>query len=152
MNPFLAGVLGAASLLLLLGAVRRLAFRRMRHGRGGRFMLQRLFGRLGIRPDQEPLLTEEVEAFWREASALRGDGPALRNELAELLAGDVVDEATVSAVLGRRLEKLEALRTKAATSLTRIHGALDAGQRARAVALIRGGLHGGHRRHAHGRC
>jgi len=151
MNPFLAGVLGAASLLLLLGAVRRLAFRRMRHGRGGRFMLQRLFGRLGIRPDQEPLLTEEVEAFWREASALRDDGPLLRSELAGLLAGDVLDEATVGAVLGRRMEKLEALRARAAASLTRIHGALDAGQRARAVALLRGGLNGGHR-HAHGRC
>jgi hypothetical protein len=152
MSPFLSGVLGAASLLLVLGAVRRLAFRRLRHGRGGRFMLRRLFGRLGTRPEQESVISGEVEAFWRDLSELRGDGPALRNELAELLAAEVVDETTVSAVLGRRMEKLEALRTRAAASFARIHDALDAGQRQKAVAILRSGPFGHGHRHAHGRC
>ncbi len=156
MSPFLSGALGAAALLLVLGAARRLAFRRFRHGGPGRgrFVLRRLFRRLGTRPEQESLITGEVEAFWAELRGLREDGPALRGELAELLAAEVIDEATVSAVLKRRADRLEGLREKAAASIARIHGALDGRQRALVAELVRRGPPFGHGRHAqaHGRC
>jgi Spy/CpxP family protein refolding chaperone len=152
MSPILAGALGAAALLLTLGAVRRLVwFRRLRRWRGGgRLPMRHLFARLGTRPDQEAVIAAEVEAFWREAASLRGEGPALRGELADLLASEALEAATVSTVLAARLEKLQALRARAAEALARIHAALDPEQRARAVALLRHGRRGW--RHAHGRC
>jgi len=148
MSSFFAGALGAASLLLLLGLARRLVWlRRWRTGR--RLPLGRLFARLRTRPDQERVIAAEAEALWREASGLRGEGQSLRGELGELLSAEVLDAASLSAVLDRRLTKLQALRTRAADGLARVHAVLDAEQRARAAALLRGG-HG--RRHAHGRC
>jgi hypothetical protein len=151
MSPFLAGALGALALILTFRAVRRLVwFRRLRRWRtGGPVPLRRLFARLGIRPEQEPILSAEVEALWREAAGLREDGRAARTELADLFSAEALDAAAVSAALDRRLARLETLRTRAAEALARVHATLDPEQRARLVALVR---HGGHRRHAHGRC
>jgi uncharacterized membrane protein len=152
MSPFLSGVLGAAALLLTLGFARRLVWHRYRrHWRSGRRPpLRRLFALLRTRPDQEQVITAEAEAFWHEASSWRGEGRALREELADLLAGETVDAGAVSATLERRLEKLQALRGQAAEAVARVHAVLDADQRARAAALLRHGPHG--HRHAHGHC
>jgi hypothetical protein len=149
MSPFLAGALGALAIILTLGAIRRLAwFRHLRRWRGGgRLPLRHLFARLGTRPDQEAVIAAEVEALWREASTLRGEMPALRGELADLLAGEALDVATISSALGARLDKLQALRARAAEGLARIHAVLDAEQRARAGALLRHGPHGHQHRH-----
>lgn len=151
MSPFLAGALGALVLLVALRAARRLLwFGRLRRWRaGGPLPLRRVFARLGVRPEQEPALTAEVEALWREAAGLREDGRAAREELAALFSAEALDAAEVSAALDRRLARLDALRARAAEALARVHATLDPDQRARLVALVR---HGGHRRHAHGRC
>jgi len=152
MSPYLAGALGALALLLTLRAARRLFwFGRLRRWRaGGPLPLRRVFARLGVRPEQEPLLSAEVEALWREAAGLREDGRAARAELADLFSTAALDAAAVSAALDKRLVHLDALRARAAEALARIHATLDPEQRARLVALVR---HGGHRRrHAHGRC
>jgi heavy-metal resistance protein len=153
MSPFLSGALGALALVVTLGALRRvLWFRRLRRWRaGGPLPLRRLFARLGTRPEQEAVLSAEAEVLWRELGALREDGRAARQELAELFSHEALDAAEVSAALDRRLEHLQALRTEVAAGLARVHATLDAGQRARLVALVRHGP-GGHRRHAHGRC
>lgn len=153
MSPFLAGALGALALLLTLGALRRvLWFRRLRRWRaGGTLPLRRLFARLGTRPEQEAVLSEEAGALWRELGALRDDGRAAREELAELFSREALDAAEVSAALDQRLARLQAVRARVAEGLARVHATLDAGQRARLVALVRHGP-GGHRRHAHGRC
>jgi uncharacterized membrane protein len=152
MSPFLAGALGALALVLTLGVARRVFwFRRLRRWRaGGALPLRHLFARLGVRPEQEPVLSAEAEALWREAAGLREDGRAAREELAGLFSAEALDAAAVSAALDRRLVRIGALRTRLAEALARVHATLDPEQRARLAALVR---HGGFRhRHAHGRC
>jgi len=153
MSPILAGALGALALVVTLGALRRvLWFRRLRRWRaGGPLPLRRLFARLGTRPEQEAVLTEEATALWRELGALRDDGRAARQELGELFSHQALDAAEVSAALDQRLARLQAVRARVAEGLARVHATLDAGQRERLLALVRHGP-GGHRRHAHGRC
>jgi uncharacterized membrane protein len=152
MSPYLAGALGALALLLALGAVRRvLWFRRLHRWRaGGPLPLRRLFARLRVRPEQEAVLSAEVEALWREAAGLRVDGRGAREDLAALFSGEALDAAAVSAALDARMVRLSALRSRLAEGLARIHATLDAGQRQRLVALVRHGPRYG--RHAHGRC
>lgn len=153
MSPFLAGALGALALVVTLGALRRvLWFRRLRRWRaGGPLPLGRLFARLGTRPEQEAVLSEEADALWRELGALREDGRAARQDLADLFSREALDAAEVSAALDRRLARLQEVRARVAGGLARVHATLDAGQRARLAALVRHGP-GSHRPHAHGHC
>jgi Heavy-metal resistance len=157
MSPFVTGALGALTALVAVGLLRRvLWFRRLHRWRGrGRFPLRRLFARLGVRPEQEAVLSAEAEALWKEAAAFREDAAAARADLAELFSAEALDAATVSAALERRLERLGALRARAAEALARVHATLDAGQRERLVALLQHGPFGhghcGRHGHAHAR-
>ena len=152
MSPFLAGALGALALVVTLGVARRLVwFRRIRRWRaGGPLPVRHLAARLKLRPDQEGVLTTQLEALWGEASQLKADGRALREDLAALLSAESLDAAQVSATLDARLGRLDALRARLAEGLARVHATLDAEQRTRVAALVRSGP--GLRRHGHGRC
>jgi uncharacterized membrane protein len=152
MSPYLAGALGALTLLVVLKGARRLLWlSRLRRWRaGGPLPLRRLFARLRVRPDQEAVLSAEAEALWREAAALREDGRGARQEVAALFSADALDAAAVSAALDARLARLGTLRTRLAEGVARVHATLDAEQRQRLVALVRYGPRQG--RHARGRC
>jgi len=152
MTPFWSGFLGALAALVVLFAVRRIvwfaAWRRWHrgghrrpsgHARRG---LDRLFRRLGARPEQEDVLRAEAEALFAELSAFRGDTFALREDLAALLSAPALDEATVASTLERPLARLGELRTRIAGSIARVHGALDVAQRERLAELVRCGRHG----------
>jgi uncharacterized membrane protein len=154
MSPYLAGALGALALVVTLGALRRvLWFRRVRRWRaGGPLPLRRLFAWLGARPEQQAVLAEVAEALRADATALRAEGRAAREAVAELFALDALDQARLSATLDAGLGKVNALTGRLAASLARVHATLDAGQRARVAELLRHGPGHGHRRHAHGRC
>ncbi len=149
MSPFVSGALGALALLLALGALRRLVWhRRLRRWRaGGPLPLRRLFGWLGARPEQQAVLSEVAEA-------LRAEGRAAREALAELFAMDALDQARLQSTLDQARGRLDEVSARLAASLARVHATLDAGQRARVAALLRGGVGHGHHRcgHAHGRC
>lgn len=154
MSPFLAGALGALALVVTLGALRRvLWFRRLRRWRqGGPLPLRRVYAWLGARPEQQAVLAEVAEAFRQDTTALRAEGRAAREAVAELFALDALDEARLAATLDRAKGRVDELSHRLAASLARVHATLDAGQRARVAALLRSGP--GHRRwgHAHGRC
>jgi uncharacterized membrane protein len=154
MSPFVAGALGALALVVTLGVLRRaLRHRRLRRwGGGGPLPLRRLFAWLGARPEQEAVLAEVAEALRQDVGALRAEGRAAREAVAELFALDALDQAAVSAALDRGLGKLDELSARLAASLARVHATLDAGQRARVAELLRHGPGHGHRHHAHGRC
>ncbi len=150
MNAFLSGALGALAVLFGAATLRRLAWRRWRrHGRG-RFGAVYVLRRIGARPEQERAVLAETDALADELRALRSEAHGLRADLAELLAAPDLDAARVAAALEARLVGVEALRTRFAAAVARIHAALDPAQRAALADLVRRGPHGGHRRHWRG--
>jgi periplasmic protein CpxP/Spy len=149
MSPFWSGALGAVTVLLAGGLLRRaLWHRRFRSfGRGRGLLLGRLFRQLGTRPEQEQVVRAEADALAEAMFALRGEARALRAELADLLAAPALDRAAVEAALERRLAALSTPRTRTSEAIARIHAALDDRQRATLAAIVRHGPH----RHCHGR-
>lgn len=153
MSPFVSGALGALALVVTLRLLRGLLWhRRLRRWRtGGPLPLRRVFAWLGARPEQEAVLAEVAEALREDANALRAEGRAAREAVAELFALDALDEAKLTATLDQGLGRLDEVSRRLAASLARVHATLDAGQRARVAELLRHGHHRGHR-FAHGRC
>jgi uncharacterized membrane protein len=116
--------------------------------------LRHLSRRLGLRPEQEQVLSAEVDALFREGGALRDDWRGSREELAALFSAEALDAAALSAALDERMAKLGEVRARAEAALARVHAALDPAQRARLAALMVSGpghhrRHGGCGRHAH---
>ncbi len=145
MSPFASGALGAATVLLLAGLVRnavwhRRSWRRGMH-RSGPFFLRRLYTRLGTRREQEQVLSSEADALAKELRALREDAHALRAEVADMIAAPALDAATVQAAIEARLVRLDAVKTRLADGLSRVHAALDAAQRTELAELLRRGPH-----------
>jgi len=143
MSPFVSGVLGAVTFLLLAGLVRRVLWR------GRSFFLHRVFRRLGTRPEQEQVVMTEADALAAEIRDLRGDAFALREELAELVAGPSLDATAVVRALQVRLARLDAIRPLVAEALARVHSVLEPPQRQELAALLRHGPSGLRRRPHH---
>jgi len=130
--------------LLALAALRLIVHRAWRRRlRRGRWSAPSawLARRLGARPDQEQVLREESDALAAELRSLREDGRALREEMAVLVEGPALDPARLDAALSARLQRLEAVRQRAAGALGRLHAALDEGQRRTLAQLLRHGPH-----------
>jgi uncharacterized membrane protein len=150
MSSFLAGALGAVTVLAGLGGLRAFVWRRrFRHRRGPRLFLARVFRRLGTRPDQEEVLRAEAGRLATELHALRRDAGAIRAEVAALLAGPALDPAAISAALDVPVQKVAAVKAALADALARIHAALDPEQRARLAEFVREGPRHGPWRRAH---
>jgi uncharacterized membrane protein len=148
MSLFALGFLAALALLAALAALRLRRWRR-RRGAGGRFLLRRLFRRLATRPDQEQALQAEADALALELRALREDGRALGDELAQLLAASPFDPARLDAALDAGTRRLGAVRARVAEAFARLHGVLDEGQRRALSELLRRRspwMHAGHGR------
>jgi hypothetical protein len=149
MLNFVLGALAAILAVALLAGLRIRRWRRHRARLGGApagWMLRRLFRRLQTRPEQEAAISSEAAVLADEIRALRDDGRALREEIARLLGAPSLDGAALDAALSARLERLGALRARAAAALARLHGVLDDRQRQLLAGLLRAGGH------AHGRC
>ncbi len=147
MSPFFAGALGALAVLFTLAVVRfafwRLHFRRL-HGR--RLPLRFLYRRLGTRPEQERVISQEAEALATELRALRADLRSVRGEVADLLDAPSLDPAALQGAIDGHLARLGDLRARLAETLAKVHATLDPAQRATLAELVRRGPHG------HGRC
>jgi hypothetical protein len=142
MSPFVSGVLGAITVLLVAGLVRRALWHRGFRGfRRGSWFLHRVYRRLGTRPEQEKVFYGEVHALSKQLRELREDGWALRAEVADLLVGPALDAGAVSHALESRLAKLDAVKSRLAEALARIHAALEPSQRAELAAILRYGPH-----------
>jgi uncharacterized membrane protein len=137
MSPFLSGALGAVTVLLLTGLVRRAIWhRRFRGRRPGGWFLRRVGRRLGARPEQEQVFHAEAGAVAGELRGLRQEARALRAELADLVAGPALEPAAVSRALDARLAKLEQVKSRLAEALTRVHATLEPAQRAELAAAL----------------
>ncbi len=143
MSPFVSGILGAVTVLLVAGLVRRAIWRRRFRGfrRHGPWFLHRVYRRLGTRPEQEKVFSGEVHALAEELRGLRQDARALRAEVADLVAGPALDAAAVSRALEPRLARLDAVKTRLSEALARVHAALEPVQRAELAAILRNGPH-----------
>ena len=143
MSPFVSGILGAVTVLLVAGLVRRALWHRRFRGfrRRGSWFLHRIYRRLGTRPEQEKVVYGEVHAVAKELRGLREDAWALRAEVADLVAGPSLDAAAVARALEARLARLDAVKTRLAEALARIHAALEPTQRAELAAILRRGPH-----------
>jgi uncharacterized membrane protein len=145
---FFSGALGALAVLLVLGVARRAAWHRHfhgHHGHGGRpWMLRRLFQRLGTRPEQEQVMNAEADALASELRALRTEAHALRAEVADLLAGPALDASRIAAALDSRRARVEAVKSRLAEGLAKIHATLDPAQRTQLAAMVRAGPHRAH--------
>ena len=126
------------AVLGLLRLARRAAWRRHR-GAAPVWMMRRLSRRLGATPAQERVLAEEMEALRAAVSELRGDLFASREDLARALGAEQLDPSALDAVAARGSARLEAIRSRLAASLARVHESLDARQRQLLAELIRSG-------------
>lgn len=115
------------------------------HGRGGwrrRAMEYRLLAELDCTPAQEKLVREELRGIIDHLRGLRDEREATRDDLARAIAGDQLDRAALMAMFSRHDQRLVELRAAITASLERVHGTLDAHQRERLAAMVRGGLGG----------
>lgn len=148
MNGFVAGALGALTVLVTAAVARRAAWRRFARHR--RFDARRVLRRIGATPEQERAVLAETDAFAEAIRELRGEGRALRGDLADLLAAPALDAGKVSAALYARLARAAEVKRRVAEGIARAHAALGPEQRARLAALVREGPHDhcGRARHA----
>jgi len=117
------------------------------HGGPGRWARRaveyRLLSELDCTPAQEKLVREELRALIDHLRGLREERAATREDLARAIAGDQLDRGVLMAMFARHDQRLVELRANITASLERVHGTLDAEQRERLAAFVRGGLGGG---------
>jgi hypothetical protein len=150
MQNVLIGVLATLVALFVLRGLLFLGWRRRSggfgHRRGRGWMFRRLAARLDATPDQERLLLAEVDSIRAALTGLREGFSASRGALADVLAGEAVDEGALDALFERELARAGDVKRAAAQSFARVHAALDARQRRILAELVRSGP-----RHARGR-
>jgi uncharacterized membrane protein len=108
-----------------------------------------ILAELDCTPAQERLVREELRGLVDQVRGLRDERQATRDDLARAIAGDQLDRAALMTMFSRHDQRLVELRANITASLERVHGSLDAGQRERLAALVRGSL-GGHGSHGPG--
>ena len=109
MNAFLAGALGALTVIVVLflaTALVHAAHRRRRARFHPRRALAFLFRGLGVREEQRERLAPEADALAEELARLRVDARALRVEIASLLAAPTFDPAALRGALDRPFTRL----------------------------------------------
>lgn len=161
MIGFFLGIAATAGFL----AWRRHGFRGFggfRHGMGGcggralrggprgrqrsRWMLSALFNRLDTTEAQENTISEAADSVRTLAREQRGKLRGTRERLSRALTADQIEASEVRAILDEHDEGLAALKDRVTEALTRVHGVLDAEQRAELADILDKGW-GGHRAH-----
>jgi Spy/CpxP family protein refolding chaperone len=108
-------------------------------GGGGGHWLRFAFERLDTTPGQEKEIKAAVEELMGKISALKGEGQATRQDVANALRNDSIDENMLAELFSRHDDKLREAHKAFADAFGRIHGALDAEQRKRLADFIAGG-------------
>lgn len=118
---------------------------RHRHGpgrwRGPEYWI---LAELDCSPAQEKLVREELRALIDQVRGLRDERKATREDLARAIAGDQLDRGALLQMFSRHDQRLVELRASITASLERVHASLDAEQREKLAAMVRGGLRGDH--------
>jgi uncharacterized membrane protein len=140
MNAFLAGALGALTVIVVLFLATTLvhaAHRRRRARFRPRRALAFLFRGLGVRDEQRAALAPEADALAEELARLRVDARALRAEIASLLAAPSFDPAALRGALDRPFARAGELRARFEAALARVYATLEPAQRVALAERLR---------------
>jgi uncharacterized membrane protein len=112
-------------------------------GFGGRgHALRRIAWRLGLNREQARGLRDAVGLVRDAAFAQAGEVRRSRDDLADALRGESLDEARIDAAFARHDAALAGLRTAMRAAMAKAHATLDATQRERLAELVEGGAMG----------
>lgn len=141
MFGFFFGGLCLIGLSALLWSRPRLGrFGRGCHGRGhGRYGLYGVLDRLDTAPGQEKAILAAVDELRDMTHPLHERVRQSRAELAGALRGDRFDDQAIDGVVRRHSEDLTALGAAFASSLRKVHDALDPEQRRKLARIIESG-------------
>jgi hypothetical protein len=113
------------------------------HFRGGRhqmpFVANFLSERLEATPAQERVIRNAIEEFRAELTALRGELPKTRADLAAAMRKPAFDEVLLGELFARHQGELEKVQKGLVGLVARLHDALDDRQRDRLAAMIERG-------------
>ena len=137
MNGILVGVLATLVTLAVLRLLRIALFRRPWRRRGRGFMARRLLRRLEATPEQERIFLAEVEALGNAMREAREGLFASREELAQLLDADVLDQGALGGLSERQEARLGELRHRLADAIARFHASLDSRQHHLLAEMVR---------------
>lgn len=149
MFGFLIGALclGGVFALAFRGRHRRYGFGRggCHHGhgplhRGGGSFLYAAFERLDTTPGQEKAIVAALDELRDSAKGIKSRVASSRGEIAEALRQDRFEPERVEQAVSRHGEELNQLATVSATTLAKIHEALDSEQRKRLARWLESGL------------
>lgn len=140
-------VIGAAIAVAVMFAVRKgRRLKRFRgfgggsRARGGglfrRGRLYRVFERLDTTPGQEKAIRTAYLTFSEDVRGAREELTKSRQELAQAIRGDVLDETAVAALFSLHDELLGRLRRSALEGMRAVHEVLDERQRRRLAELL----------------
>jgi Spy/CpxP family protein refolding chaperone len=110
-------------------------------GRWGGFGLYGLFHRLDTSPGQEKAIRAAVEELRESLSAFTPELRASRSEVANALRGEVFDARALEGALDGHMVELRSLGSAVATTMAKVHEALDPDQRRRLARMIESGPH-----------
>ena len=108
-----------------------------RHGwRGGGWMLYRAFEALDTSPGQEKAIRGALSDLRGALTELRPEANVTRSQVAQSLADESFDAASLEAVVERQLDSLRRIGPVLSRALGQIHEALDPDQRRRLARFL----------------
>ena len=119
---------------------------RRHHGRGGRFLLRRLFHKLNTGPGQEKVVLTELDNLRETARNLKADLKGTRAEIALMLRDERFDRSKLDALYRTQDALLAKLRSAASSAIENVHGVLDERQKGELASMLERGFG----RHAYG--
>jgi len=94
-----------------------------------RWFLRRVFEQLDTTPGQEKVIVKHVDGLMDHMASGRRELTDVRREVAQVLRGETVDEASLHAALVKVEDLLAKTKLELTQALTEIHASLDPEQR-----------------------
>ena len=96
--------------------------------------------KLDLTRDQEDAIGAELDGFFTTLDSLRPTLDHTRGDIAQMLRSDTFSEQDLAAMFTRHDDALRQLHHDTGARIGRVHGLLDANQRARLADLLERGL------------
>jgi Spy/CpxP family protein refolding chaperone len=113
-----------------------------RRHRGPHFFVHAVMDRLDTTPGQEKVIRGAVEEFVEEAREVKREFKHSRNDVAQALRDEVLDEGKLRDTFQRHDESIHKLREAAVRTLSKVHETLDERQRRTLSELLESGPFG----------
>jgi Spy/CpxP family protein refolding chaperone len=108
-----------------------------RYGGRRRWLLNAVFERLDTTPGQEKAIVGALDELRENRRVVREEAQQTREDLARIVAGGLVDDATLEETFARHDRLLAQLRVSFVESLKKAVEALDEKQRSRVADILR---------------